>query len=106
MAANVTTCDEGRNEYYVSCYQYKKKIPALNKGDSITKEQYKHCELSEYFEIDRLNVYRNGQPNPNHVFKLFGSYSSHSAAQVRVLTLQAIAANGGFTSPEALFVLV
>ena len=59
-------------------------------------EQYKHSELYGYFEIDRTNLYKNGKCNSNHVYELFGSFSNHTAAQVRVMTLQAIATNVQF----------
>ena len=99
MAANedlVTTGSVESNMYHLSCYPYREMVPSLNKGDIITGEQFKHSELYGYFEIDRANVYKNGKCNPNHVFELFGSFSGHTSAQVRVMTLQAIAANVQF----------
>ena len=41
-------------------------------------------------------VYQNGQPNPNHIFDLFGSLSSHNAANVRFLLLNDIATDVEF----------
>ena len=82
--------------YHLSGYPYRMMVPSLNKGDIMMCEQYKHSELYGYFDIDRTNLYKNGKCNPNHVFELFGSYSSHSPAQVRVMTLQAIATNVQF----------
>ena len=99
MAANdelVTTGTVELNMYHLSGYRYRMMVPSLNKGDIMTCEQYKHSELYGYFDIDRTNLYKNGKFNPNHVFELFGSYSGHSPAQVRVMTLQAIAANVQF----------
>ena len=94
--SNVATGSVESNMYHVSGYPYKSMIPSLNKGDIITVEQYKHSELYEYFEIDRTSLYRNGKCNPNHVFELYGCLSGHTSAQVRVMTLQAIAANVQF----------
>ena len=100
MAANeerVTTGSVMSNSYHLSGYSYKNMVPSLNKSDIITLEQYKHSELHGYFEIDRANLYKNGKCNPNHVYELFGNFSGHtSAPQVRVMTLQAIAANVQF----------
>ena len=93
---NVATGLVETNMYHVSGYPYKNMIPSLNKGDIITVEQYKHSELYEYFEIDRANLYKNGKCNPNHMFELYGCLSGHTPAQVRVMTLQAIAANVQF----------
>ena len=71
-------------------------VPSLNKSDIITLEQYQQCELSSYFEVDLVNVYKNGKPNPSHVYETFGKFSSHTSDEVRLLTLQAIAANVDF----------
>ena len=84
------------NMYHLSGYPYRNMVSSLNKSDIITGEQYKHSELYGYFNIDRANLYKNGKCNPNHVFELFGSYSGHSYSQVRIMTLQAIAANVQF----------
>ena len=99
MAANrsvVVTGHVERNEYHVSGYPYREVVQSLNKGVIITMEDYKHCELFNYFDVDRVNLYKNGRPNPDHVFEIFGNLSNHTSAQVRVLTLQAIAANVPF----------
>ena len=84
------------NMYHLSGYPYRNMVSSLNKSDIITGEQYKHSELYGYFDIDRTNLYKNGKCNPNHVFEIFGSYSGHTSCQVRVMTLQAIAANVQF----------
>ena len=84
------------NMYHLSGYPYRNMVSSLNKSDIITGEQFKHSELHGYFNIDRTNLYKNGKFNPNHVFELFGSYSGHTYSQVRVMTLQAIAANVQF----------
>ena len=41
--------------------------------------------------LDTSLVYQNGRPNPNHVFNLLGSLSSHRAIDVRYLLLTDIA---------------
>ena len=99
MAANQNNVATGyveQNEYHVSSYGYKQVVPSLNKGDIIMLEQYQECELSQYFEVDLVNVYKNGRPNPNHMYEVFGKFSSHMSDQVRLLMLQAIAANVQF----------
>ena len=82
--------------YHVSGLGYKSMIPALNKGDYISEENFKHSELGGYFVIDQVSVYRNGKPNPDHLYELFGKLSGHTPPQVRMLTLQAVAADVGF----------
>ena len=61
--------------YHVSGLGYKSMIPVLNKGDYISEENFKHSELGGYFVIDRVSVYRNGKPNPDHLYELFGKLS-------------------------------
>ena len=82
--------------YHVSDLGYKSMIPVLNKGDCISVENFKHSELGGHFDIDRVNVYRNGKPNPDHLYDLFGKLSGHTPPQVRPITLQAVAANVEF----------
>ena len=82
--------------YHVSGLGYKSMIPVLNKGDYISEENFKHSELGGYFVIDRVSVYCNGKPNPDHLYELFGKLSGHTPPQVRLLTLQAVAADVGF----------
>ena len=82
--------------YHVSGLGYKSMIPVLNKGDCISEENFKHSELGGYFNIDRVSVYRNRKPNPDHLYELFGKLSRHTPSQVRLLTLQAVAADVGF----------
>ena len=81
--------------YHVSRFGYNSMVPILNMGDCMSLEAFKDSELGDHFNIDRVSVYRNGKPNPDHLYELFGKYSGHTP-QVRVLTLQAVAANIDF----------
>ena len=42
------------------------------------------------------NTVRNGRANPNHLFELFGSFSSHSSTEVRIQLLKNIASDTSF----------
>ena len=82
--------------YHVSGLGYKSMILVLNKGDCISVENFKQSELGIIFNIDRVNVYHNGKPNPDHLYDLFGKLSGHTPPQVRLLISQAVAANVEF----------
>ena len=68
---------------HVTQYAYQRYVPYISERDAVTREGFEKSKLAEWYMLDTSLVYQNGQPNPNHIFDLFGSLSSHSATDVR-----------------------
>ena len=75
---------------------YKMYVAKLREDDAVTGENYKNSKWANYFMVDASNTVRNGRANPNHLFELFGSFSSHSSTEVRIHLLKNIASNTSF----------
>ena len=81
---------------HVTQFTYKRYVPYISECDAVTRESFEWSKLSKQYVLDTSLVYQNGQPNTNHIFDLFGSLSSHNAANVRFLLLSDIAADVEF----------
>ena len=75
---------------------YKMYIAKLREQDAVTGENYKNSKWANYFTVDASNTVRNGRANPNHLFELFGSFSGHTSAEVRIQLLKNIASDMSF----------
>ena len=75
---------------------YKTYIAKLWEDDAVTGENYKNSKWANYFTVDASNTVRNGRANPNHLFELFGSFSSHTGTEVRIQLLKNIASDTSF----------
>ena len=58
---------------------YKMYVAKLMEQDAVTGENYNNSKWANYFTVDASNTVKNGRANPNHLFKLFGSFSSHTS---------------------------
>ena len=75
---------------------YKKYVAKLREQDAVTGENYKNSKWANYFMVDASDTVRNGRAYPNHLFELFGSFSSHTSAEVRIHLLKNIASDTSF----------
>ena len=75
---------------------YKTYVAKLREDDAVTGENYKNSKWANYFTVDASNTVRNGRANPNHLFELFGSFSSHTSTEVRIQLLKNIASDTPF----------
>ena len=75
---------------------YKTHVAKLREQDAVTGENYKNSKWANYFMVDALNTVRNGRVNPDHLFEMFGSFSSHTSTEVRIQLLKNIASDTSF----------
>ena len=75
---------------------YKTNVAKINECDAVTPENFKNSRWANYFTVDSLNIMKNGQANPNHVFDIFGSFSGHTGTEVQVNLLKHIASEMNF----------
>ena len=75
---------------------YETYVAKLREDDAVTGENYKNSKWANYFMVDASNTVRNGKVNPNHLFELFGSFSSHTSTGVRIHLLKNIASDTSF----------
>ena len=75
---------------------YKLFVSAICNNDAVTPDEFKKSRWAMYYETDTLNIVRNRQKNPNHLFELFGKFNGKNAVEVRMLLLQHIESNMEF----------
>ena len=75
---------------------YKTYVAELREDDAVTGENYKNSKWANYFTVDASNTVKNGRANPNHLFEMVGSFSSHTSTEVRVQLLKNIASDTSF----------
>ena len=80
----------------VTQFAHGRYVSHLSERDAVTREFFDKSHLSKNYVLDTSLTYQNGQPNPNHIFELFGQLSGHSASNVRFLLLSDIAADVQF----------
>ena len=88
-----------------SPYRYKEMLPFIHENDAVRVETYKNSKLSEYFRVDTSRAFKNGRANPQHLFELFGEFSSHEPNNMRILMLKSIAKNLRFHQRRSLVIL-
>ena len=77
-------------------YGYKRYYASLTEGESISLEFFKASKWVNYFALDTYLTFKNGKVNPNHVYKLFGSFNGLNARNVRSDLLEYIYDNIDF----------
>ena len=77
-------------------YGYKKFCAVISERDSISLDFYKASKWVNYFVLDTSLMFKNGKVDPDHVYKLFGSFNGLSAHKVRMHLLEYIYDNMDF----------
>ena len=75
---------------------YKLFVASIANNDALTLEEFNTTRWSAYYTADMSNLVRNGKPNPNHLFEIFGKFNGKSAVEVRMLLLRHIESNMEF----------
>ena len=61
---------------------YKLFVSTIANIDALTLEEFKTTRWSAYYTVDMSNLVRNGKPNPNNLFEIFGKFNDKTAVEV------------------------